>query len=115
MLVRPLIVLTAVAAIASPAAALAQSWPGGAVGVASASAIGTRERAFVRIESPDRWRAPAELPPTQPVDHPAPLKLQPRIAQVDHVPTVDIRPKAEWSDDQGLRFTWTKLGYKQRF
>ena len=112
---RPFIVLAAVAVIAAPAAASAQTWPGGAMVVASASTIGTRERAFARVESPDRWRAPADLPPTQRVDHPAPLKLQPRIAETDTGPTVDIRPKAEWSDDQGLRFNWTKVAYKQRF
>ncbi len=110
-MVRPLILLAAVAALA-PAAASAQSWPGGAVVIASASAIAPRDQALARVEIPDSWRAPVDLPPTQPIK-----RLQPptRLAEAEAAPKVDIRPKAEWSDDQGLRFNWTKLAYKQRF
>ena len=111
-MVRPLILLAAAATIAAPSAALAQAWPAGAAVVASASAIGPRDQALMRVETPARWRAPAELPPTQPAP-----RLQPPIHLADAAatPRVEIRPKAEWSDDQGLRFNWTKLAYKQRF
>ncbi len=119
-MIRPLILLAAAATLAAPLAASAQSWPAGAAVAASAPTIGRSSAAWqnqplVRTEAPAAWRAPERLPPTTPVDHPAPLKLQPRLAQVDHVPDVDIRAKDEWTDDQGLRFNFTKLAYKQRF
>ena len=113
---RPLLLLAAaMTAAAAPAIAVAQSWPAGALVVASASTIRPPSPTFARIEAPESWRAPAELPPTQPVDHPPPLKLQPRIAQVERVPAVELRPKDAWLDDQGFRASPTRLSYKARF
>lgn len=120
-MIRPLILLAAAATIAAPSAALAQAWPAGAAVTASAPVIGRQavwtQSPLTRSETPAAWRTaePAALTPATPIDHPATPQLRERIAQVDHVPDVDIRAKDEWTDDQGLRFNFTKLAYKQRF
>jgi hypothetical protein len=123
-LVRPLILLAALA-IAVPGVAAAQTWPAGAVVVASASGIAPQSQRLMRVEIPARLRPPLDLPPTTPAERAAPTRLAPpalnparpptRLADVGGIPTVEIPAKAEWSDDQGLRLRGTRFAYKQRF
>jgi hypothetical protein len=45
-----------------------------------------------------------------------PLKLKARTAlDADEAPTVDVRAKDAWFDDQGFRATPTRVSYKARF
>jgi hypothetical protein len=54
---------------------------------------------------------PASIPPTQPERRG--LKLD--VSDPEDIPDVEVRAKAEWSDDQGLRVSPTRLAYKSRF
>ena len=109
----------ALAALAiAPAAALAQTFPASAVVAVSVHSLGPDTRAFALNDrdAAAQWRPPATQAAPLPTARPQPLKLQPRIAFQDvDAPQVDIRPKAEWSDNQGLRATPTRVTYKQRF
>ena len=118
---RPLIlapVLSLAMLAGAPAAALAQAFPASAAVVASPHSLRPDTRAIAPIDrgAAAGWRAPATetaLPPTARL---LPLKLSPRIALAHgDVPQVDIRAKADWSDDQGLRATPTKVSFKRRF
>ena len=42
------------------------------------------------------------------------LNLKPSI-EIDSPPEVDLRARAEWSDDQGFRVTPTRVAFKRRF
>jgi hypothetical protein len=107
---RPLKLLFAiVVVVAAPVPALAQTWP------ASVVAAGPRmaeapTRAFVVIERDARLQhRQLGVPRTEP--HVAPL----RLSAANEVPQVDIRPKDEWSDDQGFRVGPTRVAFKRRF
>jgi hypothetical protein len=107
---RPLKLLFAATVLAAaPVPALAQTWP------ASVVAAGPRmaeapARAFVVIDRDARLQRRAlGVPPTEP--RIAPL----RLSAAEDVPTVDIRPKYDWSDDQGLRVGPTRVAFKRRF
>lgn len=106
---RPFKLILAVAAVAAPGSALAQTWPASVVAAGPPMAAAPT-RAFVVIDrDPRLQRRPRSLPPTEP--HVAPL----RLSAADEVPSVDIRPKDEWSNDQGLRVAPTRVAFKRRF
>jgi hypothetical protein len=110
---RPLHLLIAAAAIASaPLPTLAQTWPATVVAVAPRMTTPSRVPALT-IHRDVAVLRPAGVPPTQP-DHRG-LKLNAANADPDDIPEVEIRAKAEWTDDQGLRVGPTRLAYKSRF
>ena len=94
---------------AAPLPALAQVWPAGvAVSVASVRTPIPQTRTFTVIER--------EALASTPANPPRILKLKARGALDSDTPTpVDIRAKAEWTDDQGVRASFTKVSYKLRF
>ena len=109
---RPLNVLIAAAAIASaPLPALAQIWPATVVAAAPRMTTPSRVPALIVHREVTVLR-PLGIPPTQPERRG--LKLN-AAADPDDIPEVELRPKAEWSDDQGLRVGPTRLAYKSRF
>lgn len=120
-MVRPSIlapVLTLAALAWAPAAALAQTFPASAAVAVSVNALGPNTRSLVLVDSDAAapWRAPATEAAPAPTARPEPLKLRPGAGLDDvDTPQVDIRAKAEWSDDQGLRASPTRVSFKQRF
>lgn len=106
---RPLkLLLTAALVAAAPGAALAQAWPASVVAAGPKMAQAPAQ-ALVRMTYDGRpQRRPLEVPPTRPR-----LKLD--AVEIDDVPEVDIRAKDEWTDDQGLRVSPTRLAFKRRF
>lgn len=120
MVSRPLSTLFATVALMGAAApALAQTGPAGVVTASSVRVLGSQTRAFSVTDqtvAATQWRAPAIANTPPPVDRPDPAPVPHRIAaQGDNTLKVDIRAKPEWSDDQGLRFNYTNVSYKQRF
>lgn len=109
---RPLNLLIASAAIASaPLPALAQTWP--AAVVASAPRLTSAPRApALNLQRAVAVVYPVDVQPIRPGRRI--LKLDPS-ADRHEIPDVEVRAKAEWSDDQGLRLGPTKLAYKSRF
>ena len=107
---RPVKLILAALAAAAPAPALAQTWP------ATVVAAGPQMRqaplhTLVRIERDGRLlRRPPNVPPTQPTPR---LKLT--AVDIDDVPDVEIRAKAAWLDDQGLRVSPARVAFKRRF
>lgn len=109
---RPLNLLIATAAIASaPLSALAQTWPATVVAAAQRMTTPSRVPALT-IHRDVTVLRPAGIPPTQPER--GRLKLS-ATADPDDIPEVEVRAKAEWTDDQGLRVGPTRLAYKSRF
>jgi len=110
---RPLKLLIATAAIASaPLPALAQTWP--ATVVAAAPRMSTPSRVpALTIHRDFSVLRPLGVPPTQPERRA--LKLNATAVDPEDIPEVEVRPKAEWTDDQGLRVGPTRLAYKSRF
>lgn len=109
---RSLNLLIAAALIGSaPLPALAQAWPSTVVASAPQLTTQTRvpalnlQRDVTTIRPAMRDIAPA---------HHAALKLNPAV-DPDEIPDVEVRAKAEWTDDQGLRVGPTRLAYKSRF
>lgn len=104
---RPRFALLAAIVCAAPAPALAQAWPASAVvSVASVRPLAPLTRAF----------QVADVTPIARPEPPSALKLRPRTAlDADPPPPVDIRPKAEWTDDQGFSATPKRISYKLRF
>lgn len=109
---RPLKLLIAVAAIASaPLPALAQAWS--TTVVASAPRLTTASRVpALNLQRDATVAYPVDVQPIR--QERRALKLNPS-ADPDDIPEVEVRAKAEWSDDQGLRVGPTKLAYKSRF
>lgn len=109
---RPLALMTAAAALAAtPLAALAQGWPAasatgttklaaGGDGVATATA---RVAAWSRTHRALIGR-----------DHVV-LRPQPDAADVRQTPDVDVRPRAEWLEDERFDVSPTRVAYRQRF
>ena len=96
------------ALFAAPLPALAQAWPGGAViSVASVRAPASHARTFTVVEPPARTAPQANRLRT--------LNLKARTALDADTTPVEIRAKADWSDDQGFRASPTKVSYKLRF
>lgn len=106
---RPSTLTLAVAVLAfAPVPALAQSRTATVVASAPRMAAGPAQ-AFVIVERDARLlRRPRGLPPSEPQ-----VKLRPSTA--DEVPEVDIRPKDEWREDEGLRVGPTRVAFKRRF
>jgi hypothetical protein len=102
-------ILLIAALSAAPLPALAQVWPAGAaVSVMSVRTPVPQTRTFTVIER--------EALASAPTSQPRVLKIKARSAlDSDAPPPVDIRAKAEWSDDQGFRASPTKVSYKLRF
>ncbi len=106
---RPLSLLIAAAAVAAaPLPALAQTWP------STATAAAPQMRAQPRVS----LKAPRQAT----LDRPALGLARNTNASLILTPSdqgesldVELRPKAEWSDDQGLRVGPTRIGYKSRF
>jgi hypothetical protein len=97
---------------AAPLPALAQTWPAAVVASAPRAAPAPANALVVlRREEAGVRRLPG-APPTDPTAGRAALKL---ADSAEDVPNVDLRPKAEWSDDQGWRASPTRVAFKRRF
>lgn len=107
---RPLSLLIVVATVAAaPLPALAQTWP--STTTAAAPQMRTQPRApSVTLQRPVSLERPALRLGRDPN---ASLNLT--ASEPDESLDVELRPKAEWSDDQGLRVGATRIGYKSRF
>jgi hypothetical protein len=104
----PKLMLAAAIAVAAPVPVLAQAWPAAVVAAGPRMAQAPAQ-ALVRVEYDGRLlRRPPEVPPTQP-------RLKPSAVDIDDTLEVDIRAKAAWLDDQGLRVSPTRLAFKRRF
>ena len=110
---NPRLTLLAAALVlgSAPLPALAQTWP--ATVVASAPRmLPSPARPFVVVRDDEvSTRRQAGVPPTDPTPRTATLKL----SAPAEIPQVDVRPKAEWSDDQGWRASPTRVAFKRRF
>lgn len=98
---------------AAPAAALAQSWP--AVVASGVQALAPQTRLLALSAAPET--EPRAAYRSAIIRRGAPLRLeQPnRLTQPEAAPEVEIPAKADWSDDQGLRVTPTRVAFKRRF
>ena len=113
---RPLSLLTALA-LAAPMPALAQTYPASATVLLGLHSLAVQPRTLALNETAATYirPAPAEASPATSIVQP-PLKLRPRTAlAAEDLPTVDLRPKDAWFDDQGFRATPTRVSFKQRF
>lgn len=107
---RPLSLLIAAAAVAAaPLPALAQTWP------SAASAAAPQMRAQPRAPSVTFQRQATLDRPAVSLPRDANAALNLTASDSDEALDVELRPKAEWSDDQGLRVGATRIGYKSRF
>lgn len=109
---RPVSLAIALLALGAASPALSQSWPAGVVAAAPRALPGpTQPFVVVRDEDTAIRRRPT-VPPTDPR-----TGRQAALAQHDAEPIleVDIRPKPEWSDDQGLRVASGRVAFKRRF
>lgn len=108
---RPLSLLIAAAAVAAaPLPALAQIWS--STTAAATPQLQGQTRASMALERAATLNRPS-LPGAR--DERVALKIAPTDSEADEALDVELRPKAEWSDDQGLRVGATRLGYKSRF
>lgn len=106
-LLKTIAIATLVAGSA-PLPALAQTWPASVVAAAPRMLPG---RPFVVVRNADRdVRRRNSTRPIDPASRPPAL-----LALSDEAPQVEVRPKAEWSDDQGWRATPTRIAFKRRF
>ena len=113
-MVRPLSLLTALA-LAAPMPALAQTYPAAAAVVFSVHSVTVQPRTLALNESATAYVRPAQAAPMA-VARLQPLTLKARTAlDADEAPTVDVRAKDAWFDDQGFRATPTRVSYKARF
>lgn len=112
---RSLIILLAAAATvaATPLTAAAQAWPATVVSGARTIAP-ARNLVLASAVVVPSLRALLLRDAGQTALPTAELKLR-RTAATDEVPQVDIRAKDEWADDQGFRFTGSRVGFKRRF
>lgn len=102
MTLAPNLLIAAVLTLA-PASGLAQTWP--SLTVSSAPTL-NQGRAATSASSLRPAPAEPKLNLTAPNSY---------SAQVREAPTVDVRAKPEWSDDQGLRVSPTRIAFKSRF
>ncbi|MBL8771013.1 MAG: hypothetical protein JNK30_06480 [Phenylobacterium sp.] len=91
----------------APLPAMAQAWQATVVAAAPRAAP-AQTLSAARTPAADARRQ-AVILRTEPQARP--LDLSP----AEDAPEVDIQPKAEWSDDEGLRLTPTRLAFKRRF
>lgn len=108
---RPYLLIAAAAIASAPLPVLAQTWSATVVAAAPRMTSQPRVPTYVVHRGMTAQR-PAEVSPS-PL-RTRTLKLNP-VADAEEIPEVEVRPKAEWSDDQGLRVGPTRLAYKSRF
>lgn len=105
---RPLKLILAVTCLtAAPLSAFAQTWPASVVAAAPKMALAPA-RTLVRAERAPRPLARVNMAPSA-------SRAALRLSAAEDLPEVDIRPKGEWSDDQGLRVSPTRVAFKRRF
>jgi hypothetical protein len=103
--------LLAVAATAAvPIPALAQARPATVEAAGPQMAQRMPAQALARLERDPRLLRRPGTPPTEPL-----VRLKLSAADTDEIPAVEIQPKDEWLDDQGLRVGPTKVAFKRRF
>jgi hypothetical protein len=106
---RPLHLLIAAAIASAPLPALAQVWPATVAAAAPRMTAQPRVPALTFHRDSVAPRLAGSLPTQL-------LRNAPRLAaDPDDIPVVEVRAKAEWSDDQGLRVGPTRIAYKSRF
>lgn len=107
---RPLSLLIAAAAVvAAPLPALAQTWPTATTAATPQMRVQSRAPA-VTIQRQTTLDRPAARVAREPQ-----TSLNLTASDPDEALDVELLPKAEWSDDQGLRIGATRIGYKSRF
>jgi hypothetical protein len=105
---RPLkLILAATCLTAAPVSAFAQTWPVSVVAAAPKMATATG-RTLVRAEREPRLLRRVNLAPSA-------SRAALRLSAAEDIPQVAIRPKGDWSDDQGLRVSPTRVAFKRRF
>ena len=113
MTLLPKLLIAAAVVLVVPAPALAQVWP--VIVVASAPALGSSARtvsprtdiakvARQRAARPSATRQRLNLDTRSPLPRPADAPLD-----------IEIRPKSDWSDDQGFSISATRVAFKRRF
>lgn len=109
---RPLTLLIAAVGIAcAPAAALAQAWP--STVVAAAPQMTSQARApALNLDRDITLRRPTDRLQTAAAHRSLRLKTD---LEPDDIPKVELRAKADWSDDEGLRVGPTRVTYRSRF
>lgn len=104
-----LLIAAAVVITAAPLPAFAQAWS--TTSVASAPQLTSQPRApALNLNRTTTTLRPVTLPVR---DEQPTVKLK-RIDPED-APQVEVQAKSDWSDDQGLRVSPTRLAYKSRF
>lgn len=95
--------------VAAPVPALAQAWP--------ATVVAGSQKMAQTATAPAPARAIDDARSTRRAADPthARSRLKLTTVDIDEVPEVDIRPKDEWLDDQGLRVSPTRVAFKRRF
>lgn len=108
--------LAAFAVMATPATALAQTWPAGAVATTGYGAIAHPLPLNTLLDAPV-WRAPspAVVAGWVPPNTTAPAPKTPTFEPLAQAPEVNVPAKPLWTDDQGLRLHYAEVIYKQRF
>jgi hypothetical protein len=114
-LIRPVTLLTTLAAVAVAPAAAAQAWPAAAAASGAPRMAQDRASPALVIDRTVSVRRPAATAPTQPARMQRRLLVSRTPDPGAELPDVEIRSKAAWFDDQGLRLTPTRLAFKQRF
>ena len=108
---RPLKLLIVVAAVAAaPIPAAAQSWPVSVAASAPRMATAPAYSFVVTARVARILRRPEAVPPTDPAAGPRVSSVEPGVA-----PQVELRARAEWTDDQGFRVSPTRVAFKRRF
>lgn len=115
-----MMILVAAATIAStPLPVLAQSWP---TTVASGAAtLAPKVRTLVLddrgVVAGDRQTRPRATAASVSREFPDNDGTGPALGDPDerNVPDVDIRAKEVWSQDEGFRFTGSRVAFKRRF
>jgi len=106
---RPLKLLIVMAVVAAaPIPAVAQTWP-----AAVAASAPRMARPLVAVtHDASMLRRPHGVRPTQPA-YPAPLRFS--SVEAEDAPQVELRARAEWSDDRGFRVGPARVAFSRRF
>lgn len=109
---RPPPLVIAVVLAAAPLPALGQAWP--AAGTAGAPTMRAQDdgvaRAAAQVAAWSRSQEPTSRNGKRVV-----LQAKLEADDLRSQPEVDLKPKAEWVEDDGLRLGASGLAYKQRF
>ena len=106
------LMIVAAAVAAAPIPVLAQTWPAGVVAAGPRMAAAQGQPLVVVVRDARILRRPGGIPPTQPTDR-LPLRLS--SVESDEVPLVELRPKDEWTEDEGFSVSATRVAFKRRF